>query len=56
MVSWRTKLVVAALLTGTLFQAVTRREPFSPLWAGLLVASLLSALLLVRVYRHGKPE
>ncbi len=56
MVTWRTRLVVATLLTGILFQAAARREPFSRLWFGFLAGSLLSAILLIKVYREGQPE
>ncbi|SFK79258.1 hypothetical protein SAMN04487950_1114 [Halogranum rubrum] len=56
MVSQKTRLIAAALITGIPFRAAVSQEPFSGLWFALLLASLLSAILLVREYRQYQAE
>ena len=56
MVSSRVRLIAAALLTGVLFRAADSQEPLSGAWVGLLVGSILSALLLIREVREYQSE
>ena len=52
MVSQRTRLLAAALLTAVLFRLAGSQDPFSTSWTILLGGSALSAVLLVRELRE----
>ncbi|WP_224338284.1 hypothetical protein [Haloprofundus halobius] len=56
MVSEKTRLIVAALLTGIPFGLAAKQEPFSGVSFVLLFGSLLGALVLFKEYRQYQSE
>jgi hypothetical protein len=52
MVSPRTRLIAAAVLTAVLLRLAGSQEPYSASWAVLLVGSVVFAALLVREFRE----